>query len=73
MKLPSLCNATKAEPITFPEKLSFFALTHLCKTLGSKVFVIESHASQQQALEVTEHIDCVHEEYPEYGRFQSDR
>ena len=58
MKLPSLCKVTKAEPITFPEKLSFPTLTHLCKGFGGKVFVMENHTSLLKALQVTEHVDC---------------
>ena len=69
MNLPLLCNPTKAGPITFPEKLGFSALTHLCKMFGSKVFVIENDTSLQQALKLTEHIDC-NEEYPEFGKYQ---
>ena len=67
MKIPLLCNATKTGPITFPEKMSFSALTDLCKRLESKVFVIEDHALLQQALELTEHMDCGDELNPEIG------
>ena len=69
MKLPSLCNATKVGPITFPEKIRFSTLTHLCKSFRSKVFVIENHTSLQHALDLTEDIDCGNAEYPEVGMF----
>ena len=58
MQLPLLCNATKAGPITFPDTLTNSALTQLCKSFGSNIFVIENHKSQLQALELTEHVDC---------------
>ena len=67
LKIPLLCNATKTGPITFQEKMSFSALTLLCKRLESKVFVIEDHAFLQQALELTEHMDCGDELNPEIG------
>ena len=67
MKLPSLCNTTKARPITFPKQLSFPTLTNLCKGFGSKVFVIANQTSLQQALELTEHMDCGDELNPEIG------
>ena len=72
MKIPPLCNATKSGAITFPEKMSFPTLTHLCKKFESKAFTIEDHASLQQALEMTENMDCGDEDRPEFGMFQSD-
>ena len=53
-----LCNATEVGPITFSEKMSFSTLTHLCKSFGSNVIVIENHTSLLQALELTENINC---------------
>ena len=73
MKLPLLCNAIKAEPIAFLEKMSLLTLMHLCKRFGSKIFVIENHPSLQKALELTEDIDCVDPEYPEEGMFRSEK
>ena len=64
MKLPSLCNATKVGPITFPEKFKFSTLTHLCKSFRSKVFVIENRISLQHALDLTEDIDCDDSSFP---------
>ena len=61
MNLPMLCNATEIGPITFPEKMSFSALTHLCKSFGSNVIVIENNTSLLQALELTENINCKYE------------
>ena len=58
MSLPSLCSATKVGPITFPEKMSFSALTRLCKSFGSNVIVIENQTSLIQALKLTEYINC---------------
>ena len=58
MNLPMLCNATEIGPITFPEKMSFSALTRLCKSFGSNVIVIENHTSLIQALNLTEHLNC---------------
>ena len=69
MKLTSLCNAKNAL-ITFPERVQFPTLTHFCKRFGGRAFSIESHASLQQALEVTKPIYCGLEGYPELGMFQ---
>ena len=73
MELPCLCNATKSGPIAFPKKLSFPALKHLCKRFGSKVFLIENKKTLQQALEVTDHIDCDAEYPSSLGTFQSEK
>ena len=59
LELPTLCEPTEAAPITFTENMTFPTLISLCKSLGSKAYVIENQISLQQALEVTKHIEDI--------------